>query len=248
MSDANNDEALNRSCETALSWSTLRSIILSSDLVKLARSEEQKLVYREGRERIYSEWESIYDYLLCSKFGFEETIQTAGKKLSNPTFERLKSQSSISYKIQMQLCLNDYPYYIESGIDHWILWKLGDQDVGGILSEEIDRAKLKILCHCVLVNCNDDGIQMQIDPSLPTLIAPKEDIDTRNMIHDDSLFLHWINPPHLKRLALDVHITTILFLLTIIRLTFVASIQLTWYRSCSYFVSKEPLHPFLYTE
>eukprot|EP00956_Cyclotella_meneghiniana_P017175 scaffold27743_cov65-Cyclotella_meneghiniana.AAC.1 len=195
MSD--NNEALNRSCQTALSWSTLRTIILSSDLVKLARSEEQKLVYRNGRERIHSEWESIYDYLLCAKFGFEEIVQTAGKKRSNPTFEQLKSQSSNSYK--MQLCLNDYPYHMESGIDHWILWKLGDQHVGGILSEEIDRAKLKIFCQCVLVNCNDNGIQMKVDSSLPTLRSPKEDIDTSNVIHDDSLFLHWINPPHLKR-------------------------------------------------
>ena len=142
------------------------------------------------------------------------------------SFEQLKSQSSNSYK--MQLCLNDYPYHMESGIDHWILWKLGDQHVGGILSEEIDRAKLKIFCQCVLVNCNDNGIQMKVDSSLPTLRSPKEDIDTSNVIHDDSLFLHWINPPHLKRLALEFVMQTIIVHYDDTLLLWF-SIQLTWY-------------------
>jgi hypothetical protein len=210
----NDDIALNRSCQSALSWSTLKSIILSSDLVKLARSEEQKHIYRQGRNRIRDQWDSMYDYLLCVKFGFEETInEISGKKRSKPCFEVLKTQwgseSVTSYK--MVLCLNDYPYYLEHGIEHWILWKLGGHDVE---DNEINQAKLKILCHCTLVDCIDidDGIDMQVNSDLPTVALAKEELNAMElkMVHDDSIFLHWVNPPHLKRLVI-VHCLYIVF-------------------------------------
>ena len=198
VANIDNGEALNRSCQSALSWSTLKSIILSSDLVKLARSEEQKLTYRRGREAIHNEWDSIYDYLLCVKFGFEEIVnQQTGKKSSEPTFETLECQwrgkSCPSHR--MVLSLNDYPYYLEHGIEHWILWKLGGQDVD---LREIERAKLKILCQCVAVNCEDDGIEMLINSSLPTTTHLSA-LDMEAKVQDDSIFLHWVNPPHLKR-------------------------------------------------
>lgn len=44
-------------------------------------------------EDIHSQWDSIYDYLLCTKFGFDETTnQSTGKKQSNPTFDVLKTK------------------------------------------------------------------------------------------------------------------------------------------------------------
>ena len=198
VADINNSVALNRSCQSALSWSTLKSIILSSDLVKLARSEEQKVTYRRGREAIHNQWDSIYDYLLCVKFGFDETLnEETGKKRSEPTFETVRRQwseeSSSSHR--MVLCLNDYPYYLEDGIEHWILWKLGGQDVD---FKEIERAKLKILCQCVMVHCEDDGIEMRTFTSLPTTTHAST-FDKQTMVQDDSIFLHWINPHHLKR-------------------------------------------------
>jgi hypothetical protein len=198
------DEALNRSCETALSWSTLRSIILSSDLVKLARSEEQKLTYRRGRDTIHSEWDSIYDYLLCKKFGFNEiSNESTSKKRSDPTFDTLKSQwdKEPNNSYRMVLCLNDYPYYLEPGIEHWILWKLGGQDV---TDDEIDRAKLKLMRHCIEIDCNDDGIDMQMTLPLPTVTPHNEIHNLSEDVKDASIFLQWINPPHLKRFVTEV--------------------------------------------
>jgi hypothetical protein len=205
--DIKSDVALNRSCETALSWSTLRSIILSSDLVKLARSEEQKLTYRRGREKINSEWDSIYDYLLCKKFGFDEVSdESTRKKRSDPTFDTLKSQwdKEPNNSYHMVLCLNDYPYYLEPGIEHWILWKLGGKDV---TVDEIDRAKLKLMRHCITMDCTDDEIDMQVTLPLPTVTPHNEESDLTEAVKDDSIFLQWINPPHLKRLVTSTAVT-----------------------------------------
>lgn len=44
---------------------------------------------------------------------------------------------------QRALVMNDFPYYIEDGIEHWCLWKLGDDDVNEIdikwAKEELNR-------------------------------------------------------------------------------------------------------------
>ncbi|KAL3805113.1 hypothetical protein HJC23_003341 [Cyclotella cryptica] len=201
----NNDAALQRSRQSPLSWKELQSIILSSDLVKLARSPEQQRIYRKGRADIHDNWESIYDYLLCVKFGFEESIaEVSGKKRSRPTFEELQSQwrsgppsntQTAMKSRRMVLCLNDYPYYLESGIEHWILWKLG----GHVEDEEIERAKLRIVCQCAGVVCDDDGIEMQFLDSFSSGTAPRGECHLNALVHDDSIFLHWVNPPHLKR-------------------------------------------------
>lgn len=152
-------------------------------------------------EDIHSQWDSIYDYLLCTKFGFDETTnQSTGKKQSNPTFDVLKTkwEKEPDNSHTMVLCLNDYPYYLESGIEHWILWKLGGHDV---CDDEIEMAKYKILCHCIGIDDKDDRIDMKVDMSLITITLRNEDIAAWKFVHDKSIFLQWINPPHLKRLV-----------------------------------------------
>ena len=209
----NKDVSLNRSCQSALSWSDLKTIIGASDLVKLARSEEQKVVYRKGRDAIHNQWDSIYDYLLCTKFGFMKTTnQLTGKQRSEPTFEELRAQrgNSLKTEYRMQLCLNDYPYYLKSGIEHWILWKL-DQNIE---DEDIEKAKSKILLHCVGLDCDDDRIDMHVGSLVSTITSSKEVHDLTAMINDESIFLHWINPPHLKRLVPHWQCTIIIMYIT----------------------------------
>jgi hypothetical protein len=192
------DQALNRSTASPLSWSTLKFLIQSSNLVELARSEEQKLTYRLGREDIRKSWDCIYDYLLCVKFGFAEAMsEETGKKRSVPTFEELRSERGTenSGACRMMLCLNDYPYYLESGIEHWILWKLG----GDVEEKEIEKAKYKLLCQGVGRGCDDDGIEMKVHVGSTVPTAPNVKSDLTEMVHDDTIFLHWVNPTHLKR-------------------------------------------------
>jgi hypothetical protein len=185
---------------TPLSWTELKPIILSGDPIeieKLARSDEVCREYRAFRERNNGEWESVYDYLLCDKFGFDwawtndeqvGTVVERGdgganvdvqgrKKRSRPTFrEYLSDQGTNEMEGKLMLCVNDFPYYFSPGVQHWILWKLG----GMIASDEIANAKLEIF----------RGSQTD----------PTHGEQERSAIDDHQVFLHWINPPHLKSL------------------------------------------------
>jgi hypothetical protein len=194
------DEALSRLRCTPPSWPELQAIILSTDadeLSKLARSHKQSKTYRAFRERINDEWESIYDYLLCDKFGFEwawadapvETViggdaanrGVRRRKRSKPTFreyvgdQRLQEQEGKCGPQYLKLCINDFPYYYSPGIQHWILWKLG----GVVTSDELADAKKEILRG---ISKND----------------PRNNFS--EIITDHEVFLHWVNPPHLKSL------------------------------------------------
>ena len=181
------DSLIHRQRQTPLSWDELRNIILvKKDLSLLARSREQTNTYRKCRATINNEWVSIYDYLLCTKFGFDwvyaEDNETDAdvsspkdkrKKRSNPTFQQYLQQhesSTTTTQPQLKLCLNDFPYYFEPGIHHYVLWKLG----GVVTDDEITQAKKDILCqaHTSVVGIDKD--------------------------HE--VFLHWVNPPHLKNI------------------------------------------------
>ncbi|KAL3794343.1 hypothetical protein ACHAW5_009903 [Stephanodiscus triporus] len=197
------NEALSRLRCTPLSWPELKAIILSPDageLSKLARSDARSKTYRTFRESINDEWESIYDYLLCEKFGFEwvwadELVETSVggdrmtddvrmRKRSKPTFreyvndQRLHENEGTCSKQYLKLCINDFPYYYSPGVQHWILWKLG----GVVTSDELANAKEEILR-----KSTSQG---------PTKVNDAlEDIT-----NDHEVFLHWVNPPHLKSL------------------------------------------------
>ncbi len=239
----NDQQALNRSANRKpLPWPTLQSIILSPDpneLSRLARSEEQQRIYRKCRADIQNEWESIYDYLLCTKFGFDwdwseadaekdrdneegvaGAVEKRKKKRSKPSFDEWQapfldagstqstsnptdssfdpqndSESSI-----IVLSVNDFPYYFSPGIDHWVLWKLGGQ----LTKDEIARAKLDIL-QSHRGKCGDDTSNIDDGSSNIYNLSRKSNSDEffENSIgafDDASIFLHWINPPHLKSL------------------------------------------------
>lgn len=187
----NKDEgAAARSRCNPLAWSELQSIIGANELHKLARSEEQKLTYQKARSKIESEWESIYDYILCTKFNFpinNDEVHNSEKKRSKPTLEEWRSMLKKSGNdradddnTRIVLSLNDFPYYFDQGIEHWLVWKLG----GEINIDEIDSGKMDILKQACCPNME--------------------------LIHDKSVFLHFLNPPNLKSLP-DVDHVHILF-------------------------------------
>lgn len=205
----NENEAVNRLRRTPLSWAELKAIILSSNLnnlSKLARSEDQTTTYRNRRADIKNEWESIYDYLLCTKFGFEwvESVDSSSgdeqnnnlpqrKKRSKPTFQEYlddlkQREKEGKCNKQLKLCLNDFPYYLAPEIEHWILWKLG----GDVTADEITNAKSEILKGSQLWVAMDNGQK------------PGSTENSNNLeqltVNDPEVLLHWINPPHLKSL------------------------------------------------
>mmetsp|Transcript_35180 Transcript_35180/g.84885 ORF Transcript_35180/g.84885 Transcript_35180/m.84885 type:complete len:230 (-) Transcript_35180:12-701(-) len=205
-------EASDRLRQTPLSWSELQAIILSpndDDLSKLARSEEQTKTYRLRRAEIKSEWESIYDYLLCAKFGFEwvwaaaATVASADssgegdntqrrRKRSRPSFQEYADEQKLGERevnctAPLNLSLNDFPYYLAPGIQHFVLWKLG----GWITPEEIAKAKSDILK-------GSRSPETTNNTQRSHCIGGKDNLD--QILNDRGVFLYWINPPHLKSL------------------------------------------------
>ena len=105
---------------------------------------------------------------MCKKFQCLLDEDLGLKKRSKPTFEEWRDRKD--EKTRTVLSLNDFPYYFDEGIEHWVVWKLG----GGISVIEIDNGKMQILTEAGCSNME--------------------------LINDSSVFLHWLNPPELKSL------------------------------------------------
>ena len=163
-------------------WKEVKDIIKTSDLSLLRRNQEQEKDYQKFRSQLRKEWTSVLDYILVTKFDWRKEITDAKQWTAISPQDR--------YETRLVLCRNDFPYYMESNIDHWILWKLdGRSGIGSnlntITNNEIEQAKID-LC------ANKDNR-----------------FEDRNVKILD--ILHWINPPHLKSLPdIDhVHILTL---------------------------------------
>jgi hypothetical protein len=115
------------------SWEELHKIIVvDKDLARLSRSVEEERRYKKEREQLMEHYDTVYDHILHAKFKFDRRLDEAsGKwKAIPPTDDtsRLKSTTS--------LVKNDYPYFIESDIEHWVLWKLYAE----LSREDVDKA------------------------------------------------------------------------------------------------------------
>lgn len=194
---------INRLRRTTISWSELQSIIQSSsvdDLAKLARSEDQSRTYQRWREDNKNEWESIYDYLLCTKFGYQwvwvdvqveshggyHTIKRLKRSVKSTAPSHQQQQSHEmegACNSQLKLCINDFSYYFAPGIQHWVLWKLG----GRVTHDEIKCAKINI------------WNEFQSEGSSEAEIIGRSDV-LDQAVSDPELFLHWENPPQLQSL------------------------------------------------
>eukprot|EP00536_Pseudo-nitzschia_multiseries_P007025 jgi/Psemu1/16663/gm1.16663_g len=118
------------------SWDDLKEIITNGDPTMHSRSMEVQESYVLHSRRIKDEWKSINDYILHSKFGFEQHVGSDGKFVSYPSLEEAKLEK----RMETRLLLNDYPYYVAPGIEHWCLWKLG----GRVESSELELAEKEL--------------------------------------------------------------------------------------------------------
>ena len=117
---------------TRLPWSALVEIIqVNQDVPKLRRSQADEALYQSAMANVRANYVSVTDYILATKFGLSTIVRDDGKKcVVHPPD---KGQG------RQQLVRNDFPYYFETNVEHWILWKYG----GGleISEEEIQQAK-----------------------------------------------------------------------------------------------------------
>lgn len=97
-------------------------ITIQKDLAKLSRSVEQQKEYEIYKRDLLRKWRTVTDHVLCSTFPdiFEKRGDAATKLwYSYPPLTDVTT-------VAMTLVKNDFPYYMEDGIEHWILWKLGE--------------------------------------------------------------------------------------------------------------------------
>lgn len=122
-------------------WPDLVEIIEEPNLAKLSRSKEQQKDYIRYTRNMLKEWKTVYDHVLVSKF------QLSKRLVPNPIedgrnetlWEAYPPLSELS-EVKKVLCLNDFPYFTDDGIEHWCLWKLC-QDIE---DEEVEDAKQEL--------------------------------------------------------------------------------------------------------
>ncbi len=121
---------------TKLTWEDLVQIIeVEAKVQKLTRSLTQQREYEVFRHHVKEQYLSMVDYLLISKFDFESIPAEDGnpKRKAHPCLQDSKEAKII-------LVENDFPYFIEDHIVHYVLWKLKEP----IAPEEIVDARNKL--------------------------------------------------------------------------------------------------------
>ena len=111
----------------------MQIIQVENDLARLSRSVEQEKDYQIYMRDLKQEWHSVYDHILHTKFSLEKKRNEAGKFFAFPPVSELT-------EIRKCVVRNDFPYYLDDGIQHWVLWKLG----GDCNEEDIDVAREEI--------------------------------------------------------------------------------------------------------
>jgi hypothetical protein len=186
------------------SWNELVQIInIEKDIDKLSRSQLDQYNYEVFRYYMKKQYVSTVDYLLISKFNFssipvrinktnDDGEGVGQKKEEENTTDNHDDDDNISsnennFKLRagstaadssIILIPNDFPYYVEDNVVHYVLWKYNNSTLNNniptsITEKEIDDAKR-------ILELN------------PTINATE--------------ILHWINPPHLKSIPEIDHV------------------------------------------
>jgi hypothetical protein len=121
---------------TKATWPELVQIVnVENDIPKMSRSETQQRDYEIFRFYMNQQFVSSVDYILISKFGFAAVPENSDSEEGC----KWRAKPSISEIVTPQKILveNDYPYYVENNIRHYVLWKTKES----ISEEEVLRAR-----------------------------------------------------------------------------------------------------------
>jgi len=179
-----------RSCtrDRPFEWEELIHILRDGNLSDLCRSTEVEECYGHHRRQVLQEYESLFDFILHSKFQQSRKWNSLTQKWS--VTARLPSTTTVTKtsfhdddddddddnlpsipETIVVLVPNDFPYYFAEGVEHWVLWKWGGEGV--IQPSEVNQA-----------------------------IHETFSYDS----NDSRRILYWENPPHLKSLPEIDHV------------------------------------------
>lgn len=182
--------------------------IISSDNKNLAlfrRSSDAQYEYEKHKKYIQCDWESAYDYLVMdkfgTKFGFEKVLnEETAKYQASPSLKQASKFAIDNQMTYLRLVLNDYPYDVAEGIEHWCLWKIGGKSqTEGILKKELSWAASE------LGSLNADksrGSSCIIDKDGVSTFYELDSSETAPSSVSDMLY--WVNPPHLQSMP-EIH-------------------------------------------
>lgn len=118
---------------TPFSWAELDQIIRQKrHLAKLCRSVQDERHYGERRKEILEEYETMLDHILHSKFNIPIRFDDGTQRWK----ANIPKRTTGDHEAWSVLLPNDFPYFTEAGIEHWVLWKLFEQ----IREADVDRA------------------------------------------------------------------------------------------------------------
>ncbi|KAL6758128.1 hypothetical protein V8C86DRAFT_1550598 [Haematococcus lacustris] len=104
-----------------ISWQLAKELIEDGSLAALAqlrRKAEDVEAYQAYLHKLKSEYASTVDYLMITVFKAQRTVLTGGKVAAvAPAWVACPDQAPV-----IVWRLNDFPYWFEPGIQHWVLW------------------------------------------------------------------------------------------------------------------------------
>ena len=126
-------------------------------------------------------------------------------------------------QIKKVLVKNDFPYYMEDGIQHYVLWKTCQN----ITEDEIQVARNELQEIMLRTEGVQEKRQQQQQQQQQVVEQQGDDVSTMNEVHDDDdddhdddiingsssstsrkvvEIIHWMNPPHLQSLPDIYHV------------------------------------------
>jgi len=118
------------------SWEELAAVVARNELDRLGRLPDDMVLYDKLNDALRAEFEEIDDHILHRVFGFPCIIDvvTGKKKIERSKIATIKRHSFVE---------NHFPYAMEEGIQHHLIWstyilepkeiariiKIGEQEV-----------------------------------------------------------------------------------------------------------------------
>ncbi len=123
--------------EQPLRWAQVVEFVQTDRLPELRRSVEQEAQMQAFNAALKTEWATTVDYILHRQFGLQATATGPDGKL------QVGRETIAAAGTCTALALNDFPYYYESGIMHYVLWKIG----GDVTSDDMATARQTLLAN-----------------------------------------------------------------------------------------------------
>ena len=181
---------------------------------------------------------SLNDNRRCENNGYIMTDQTTDDESTTTTMHSIfQASTSLTqaskYAIEHQttylsLVLNEFPYDVKEGIEHWCLWKIGGTSISeGIVHDELVWAMHELAyllpdessgswCIYQRGDDNDDGASATATIK-SSLLLDKTNVSYARQMGKSSRprtiadSFYWVNPPHLQSMP-EIHHAHILVL------------------------------------